>query len=178
MQPPYGQGYPQQPPYGQPPPQKKGTNPIIIVLAIVGGVIVVGFAGCLVCVGAGAGVAAHEAEKEKAEKKAAKDDLVKVSAEDLIAAYDKNEVKADNKYKGKWVEVSGIVANVAKDLTDDAYIVVGTGKEFEVIEVQCTFSDKKKAKAAADLDKGEKVKVRGFVKGKLMNVQLEDCELP
>jgi hypothetical protein len=173
MQQPY---QPQQPQYQQP-PTKKGTSPVLIVLAILGGVVVLGVGSCVVCVGVGATAVAQQENKEKAAKQEAKADMLKVAAREIIEAYKGNEVKADNAYKGKYVEVSGIVSNVAKDIMDHPYVTVGTGEDFAVIEVQCTFAEKASA-AAADIEKGKKISVRGHVKGKLMNVLLEDCELP
>jgi hypothetical protein len=167
-------------PYQQQQPQKKGTSPVVIVLAILGGAVVLGFAGCVVCVGVGAKAVAHQAEKEQTAKQEAKEtakaDVMKVAARDIIEAYKGNEVKADNTYKGKYVEVSGIAASVAKDIMDHPYVTVGTGGEFEVVQVQCTFSEKASA-AAAEIVEGEKLTVRGHVNGKLMNVLLGECEV-
>ena len=92
----------------------------------------------------------------------------------LLAAYKDNEVHADATYKGNSIEVTGIVGDVKKDILDEPYIIVGTGRELEVPTVQCSL-----AASAVDratwLHKGDAVTVRGTVTGLLFNVQLKDC---
>jgi hypothetical protein len=98
----------------------------------------------------------------------------KVTAEDLIAAYDDNEVAADKKYKGKWVKVTGIVGEIKKDILNDVYVTIGTGKQFEFPVVQC-FVAKGMTDDAADLKKGQKITAKGRVDGLMMNVLVREC---
>ena len=133
-------GYPQQPPYPQQypqggyppqPPQKSGTSPLVIVLAILGGLLVLGFGGCLLCVGvAGKGIADAD-KKAKAEKVEAKKNVKDVDLDELLSDYKGNEVAADKKYKGKFIEVSGTARDIKKGFMDEMYIEVGTGAAFE-----------------------------------------------
>lgn len=179
MQQPYGQPPPQQ--YQQPPPQKKGTSPLVIVLAVIGGMMVLGFGGCVLCVGVGAkGVADEHAKQSQAKteaKKAAKADKLEVTAVVILATYKANEVKGDNLYKGKYVEVLGKVDTIGKDLLDNTYVTLsGGGEQYAVEHVQCTFA-KGAGNAAGDLSKGQLVTLAGHVTGKMMNVQMEDCEI-
>lgn len=129
--PPYGQqpGYPPQG-YAQPP--KKGTSPIVIVLAVLGGLVVLMFGSCAICVGIGAkGV--HDAnEKQKKVEATSKANAEKVDVATLLSAYKGNEVKADNTYKGKYFEVRGVVDEVKKDFADDTYVTIGTGQGVRV----------------------------------------------
>lgn len=186
MQQPPG-GYPQQPQYPQypqggypqqpPPPQRKGTSPLVIVLAILGGLLVLGFGGCLLCVGvAGKGIA--DAEKKASEEKAeAKKNVKKLELDEMLADYKGNEVAADKKYKGKFVEISGVAREIKKDITDDTYIEVGVDNEaFSIPNVHCELG-KKGEDEAAKLKKGQKITVRGIVTGLMMDVQLKDCEV-
>lgn len=62
---------------------------------------------------------------------------ITTSAKELIAAYDANEVSADQTYKGKIVEVSGSVASINKDLLDEPFVTLA-GKSSEFREVQCS----------------------------------------
>lgn len=101
---------------------------------------------------------------------------IEVTANDLIGAYGTNEVSADGQYKDKAVLVTGIVDKIGKDMLDAAYVTVGTGKHFEIPIVQCTFARSNTA-AAAQLQPGQSIRVLGVVKGKMMNVQLADCQV-
>ena len=92
-----------------------------------------------------------------------------LSANDLYGAYDKNEVAADSKYKGKVVVITGTIQDIGKDIMDQAYIVVG-GEGF-LDGVQCTFSEGEQG-TVAGLSKGQRVTVKGLVTGKMGNVQL------
>lgn len=168
--------YPQQPYYPPQPPQKKGTSPLVIVLAVLGGILVLGFGGCLLCVGAGVKGVADQAAKEKKESDEAKKSVMKVDLDDLLSDYKGNEVAADKKYKGKFIEVSGKARDIKKDLTDDMYVEVGTGGAFEIPAVHCDLG-KKGEDVAAKLKKGQSITVRGIVKGLMMDVQLKDCEV-
>lgn len=156
--------------------QKKGTSPVVIALAVIGGVIVLGFGGCAVCVGVGAKGVVDHAKKQEVEKAAAKESVVQTDLADMLATYKGNEIKADNKYKGKFVEVKGKVDSIKKDIVDKMYVTLGTGADFEIPQVQCYFDDAHAA-AVGDLESGQKVTMRGVVKGLMGNVVLEECEL-
>lgn len=99
-----------------------------------------------------------------------------VEIKTLLSEYKDNEVRADGAYKGKVIEVSGKAGDIKKDVLNKIYITVGTGQTLEIPVVQCMVSDAQTAKASA-LSKGTAVTVKGKVKGKMMNVILEDCEI-
>ena len=98
----------------------------------------------LAVLGAAVGGDAYQDYKERAEaanaqleaplnESAAGADLkplpLEVSAPDLFAAYEANEVAADNQYKGKQLAVTGTVAGINKDFTDEVYVEIA-GNEF------------------------------------------------
>lgn len=93
---------------------------------------------------------------------------------DILEAYKNNEVRADGEYKGKRVQIKGKVGDVKKDITDDIYVTVGTGADFEIPVVQCFVKDGEE-KAASALNKGDDVTVMGHVDGLMMNVLVKDC---
>lgn len=174
--------------YGPPQQPKKGTSPLVIVLAVIGGVMVLGVGSCVVCVGIGAaGAAKATAEAEKASKNRPttlgespttteqRPVAKNVSVNDLLSEYKANEIRADGRFKGEWVRVSGVVDSVKKDITDSMYVTVGTGQRFEIPQVQC-FLTKSQEAHAASIDKGAKVTLTGKVSGLMMNVIVKDCE--
>jgi hypothetical protein len=99
-----------------------------------------------------------------------------VQAAVLIADYKGNEVRGDGKWKGKLVKVSGFAGDIKKDILDKPFVTVGTGSEFEIPTVQCSLAAGQEG-AAASLSKGQSVTLKGRVKGLMMNVQLDDCEV-
>ncbi|RKI01739.1 hypothetical protein [Corallococcus sp. AB038B] len=83
----------------------------------------------------------------------------------LLAEYADNEVRADSNFKGQTIQTAGIVDDVKKDITNSVYVTLGTGKQFEVPQIQCFV-----------LSKRTKIGVRGRVQGLMMNVLVQDCE--
>lgn len=97
---------------------------------------------------------------------------VTISADDLSARYEENEVAADRAYKGRRVAVSGTIDRVGKDILNTMYVVL----EGSRLDVQCMFGDEYET-ALANLSKGQRVTLVGEVQGKMMNVILRDCAL-
>lgn len=98
--------------------------------------------------------------------------ILKVTANELYKAYDSNEVKADNKYKGKDLEIAGTISDIGKDILDDIYITIET--DDIIFSIQCYFTDEYESKVA-DLEKGQKITIQGVCDGKLGNVLIKDC---
>jgi len=98
-----------------------------------------------------------------------------VSTLQLFDDYHANEVAADNQYKGKLLEVSGVVSSINKDLTDSVYLALRTPNQFMEIHAELQKQDVQKA---ARLAKGTKVVVicqgNGMIVGSVM---LNDCAL-
>lgn len=99
---------------------------------------------------------------------------IEVTADELIQAYEANEVAADAKYEGKILNVTGVVDNVGKDIVDTPYVVLTSGGEWEVWGVQCMF-DKEHEPELAQLAVGQTVTVQGRCSGYLINVLVRDC---
>ena len=97
-----------------------------------------------------------------------------LSANQLYNEYNSNEVAADSKYKGKVFIVTGTIQDIGKDIMDDAYIVIGGGGFLD--GVQCTFT-KGEQSSVARLSKGQQVRVKGEVAGKMGNVLVNKCSL-
>lgn len=94
------------------------------------------------------------------------------TAEDLVGNYTKNEVSADENFKGKSFYVEGRIDHIGKDIMDDIYVTLGSS---DVIRsVQCYIEDKD---AVAQLQKGQKITIYGECDGLMMNVQMKNCKL-
>ena len=110
--------------------------------------------------------------KEEKERALAEIKRNTISAQDLTAAYEANEVAADEKFKDRTLYVSGIITDIKKDILGDIYVTLRGDGMFR--EVQCFFEDKE---TAAQMQKGMKVTFKGKCDGLMMNVLMKDCTL-
>ena len=95
---------------------------------------------------------------------------LKVSAVKLYNDYNANEIAADEKYKGKIIEVTGVVRDIGNDIMDNAYVTLIGDQYFG--DIQCYFDEKS---IVAGLSKGKKITVIGNCSGLMMNVQVNNC---
>jgi hypothetical protein len=96
--------------------------------------------------------------------------VLKVTSKTLYKEYNNNEIAADDKYKGKIIQVRGTIRDIGKDIMDDAYISL-IGDDF-FGDVQCFFPDKS---YLLNLKKGQRVNVIGYCDGLFMNIILQNC---
>lgn len=99
---------------------------------------------------------------------------IQVGIGEILGSYTDNEVAADNKYKGKLVQVTGIVSDIKKDLLDDLYVAIGTGAPIEIPQFQAFF-DKSKNSELAALQRGQQITVTCRVEGLMFNVLGRKC---
>lgn len=90
---------------------------------------------------------------------------IKVTAVNLYKEYDSNEVKADKKYKGQEIEVTGKVADISKDFLGEIYISISTGAIFSNVMV---YFEKSEEDKIAELDKGQNITIVGNGDGMMM----------
>lgn len=100
----------------------------------------------------------------------------KVSAPELCREYVANSIAADIKYKGKLIEVSGMIKDINKDMVDTIYVILDAQNPESITDAQLYFSDAHEKEAAA-LYKGEYFGAVCRCDGKFMNVMLKDCEI-
>jgi len=101
---------------------------------------------------------------------------ISVSIGDLLSAYEGNEVGADLKYKDKYIQTSGLISDIKKDIMDNLYVTIGTGKQIEIPELQAFFLDKYKDQLA-NLKKGQNLEVICKIDGLMMNVLGQKCKI-
>ncbi len=99
---------------------------------------------------------------------------VKVTAAELMQAYVDNKVKADETYKDKTVEVSGVISEIGKDITDSPYVALKTKEMIYTVQVFFTAEENKKL---GDLKKGQSIKAVGKCTGALGNVMVKEAVL-
>jgi len=102
-------------------------------------------------------------------------DTLKISAKELHAFYEANEIKADSMLKDKWFFVHGQVAEV--DQFMGAPVVYLYVDDMTVHNVRCMFEKSARAQVA-DLVKGQLITVKGTCHGMTLTaVTMVDCEL-
>lgn len=96
-----------------------------------------------------------------------------LTAETITNDFSASEEKANEKYLGKIVAVSGIIAEKSRDKQGN-YNITLQGPDLS--GVGCQF-DPKEQKKASELKEGQKVTIKGICTGVLMDVVLVDCVL-
>jgi putative nucleic acid binding protein len=151
------------------PPTAKSKAPWVIG-AIAAGVLVFGLVCCgcptllFVMMGMGAKKHADDQTKQVEEQKP-----IEISANQLIQEYKDNEVKANNTYKGKVVQVTGTVLSVS-----EGQVALKSNTQFELFTVQCHFDDRQ---ALTLFSSGNTVTIKGICDGmSITAIQLRKCK--
>jgi len=77
-----------------------------------------------------------------------------VTAQELFAAYDANEARAQQTYGNRPLRVSGVVSAVTLDLMDKPTVTLATENQFQSVTILNSESVEARA---ADLDKGDQI---------------------
>lgn len=101
-------------------------------------------------------------------------EVIDITAEELAKAYEDNEVKADKTYKDVTASITGKVKEIGVIL-GQTYVVLSSGEEFSITNVQCFFSDENEIDKVAELSDGDTVTIQGVIEGKSLNVTVNDC---
>ncbi len=105
-----------------------------------------------------------------------KEKPIVVKAEDLAATFDENEIKGNKLYKDKLAEITGTVSDIGESL-GQTYVVLSSGKDFSITNVQCFFKDDNEISKVAEIKKGTKATIIGKIDGKSINVAVNDCKI-
>ena len=128
----------------------------------------------LAIIGSQDGNKLNKAPSIAAPTKANVEQIMQVNVREILSAYKNNEVGADNKYKGKTIQVTGRIGDIKKDILDNLYVTLGTGAQFEIPQIQAFFDDSMNNQLG-QLSKGRQLTIVGRVDGLMMNVLLKDC---
>lgn len=98
---------------------------------------------------------------------------IEISAAELFAAYEANEIAADSRYKGKPVKVSGTIEQIVSDTFDDAVVQLQAGGFMEQVHARGLHNE-----AAARLSKGQRINLLCKGGGEVIGFPLlEDCSI-
>jgi hypothetical protein len=102
---------------------------------------------------------------------------MKVVTADFIAAFDKNQLSAEEKYKGKLIEFTAKVQNISEVMGSPFLSLEPETPEESYFgtTIQCFFKDKSQLLSLAN---GQKVTVQGTVDTESFGViGVEDCQV-
>lgn len=96
----------------------------------------------------------------------------KINAKDLVDAFDENQVAAESKWNGKFVEFSAKITNITDSGISFADVAT---KDFSMAQISCHIKDKEQL---MNLKNGRTVTVRGIVGKQTIGViDFDDCEV-
>ncbi|MEI6790109.1 MAG: hypothetical protein WCK42_02890 [Myxococcaceae bacterium] len=94
-----------------------------------------------------------------------------ITAKQFHRDYQANEARADEKYKGKLLTVTGNVASIDKDLWGNSIIQLSTGDMFDDVRIKLASRNES---WAASLNKGELVTIN--CRGGIMVIGSPGCD--
>lgn len=176
------------------PPKKKFPTWAIVLICVFGGLIVLGVfvaifgeptnnnssssSSSISDSSVPASGSDSSSEESSSESSESQEDVIKVSAYDLYAEYDANEAAAEQKYKGKLLEITGTVDDVSRDILDDLYVTLESSDDkYSLSSVQCYLDEKDESTMTkvTSLSKGDTVTIRGYVDSMLFNLSVKKC---
>ena len=103
---------------------------------------------------------------------------IEVKASDMVSAYCENTTVANNKYKGKVVQVTGTVGNIEEQWVELEGKKGSVGGGVDLLRVRVYFNDQDKGKMTT-LTKGQSITVKGKCTGKGIgdSIDVEKCVL-
>jgi hypothetical protein len=143
--------------------------------------MVLGVAGCCGVTMWKMGQAMENMQKQVAQAEADRQArTVVVTAANVLADFQKDPDAADEKYAGKYLELTGVVERTGRGRNDSPFVVLHAGDENAKLKIECFFEYLPDAAAEARyrrLAKGQTVTVRGEYDGQVSNVRLRECVL-
>lgn len=100
---------------------------------------------------------------------------ITITAEQLYAEYDENEVRADRLYEGKMLEISGVVDRVSVTF-GEIELILNDGGAWSFVQVNCHFNDDQ-SESVAELNSGDKLVIMGKCRGKAIFPSLLNCTI-
>jgi hypothetical protein len=138
-------------------------------LAVIGAIVVLGVIGS--AIGGNKNQTATD-QSSTTQKVKTTEEVMKISARELVDDFEENQVAAENKWSGKLVEFSAKITNI----TDYGLSFMNVGsKDFSFAQISCRVKDKNQL---LPLKKEQTVTVRGTVGKQTIGViDVSDCEV-
>lgn len=105
------------------------------------------------------------------------EEVIKVTADELLAAYKENELAGDKQFKGKTLIVTGVLDSIQSGFGDTPYLMLKAGDEYEFNMPQAHF-DASETDSLVALKKGESIQIQCVSDGEMMgSPMLKDCKV-
>jgi hypothetical protein len=114
-------------------------------------------------------------ERSRVAKVAAEAQVKRVDLSTMLNDYGQNELRADDKYKGKVVRFTAIADAPKRGTVGGINVRLSTSNAFQHPAVTCYFEEDQTQSVSA-ISKGDRVNVRGQVEGLMGDVALRRCE--
>lgn len=100
--------------------------------------------------------------------------LLTIEITQLKAAYDTNQISADQTFKGQSLRVTGAtIDNISRTIWGTPYLSLEAGGAFDFWSLQCLFKDENDL---ADLVRGQQITIKGINDGMSLGiVKFKDC---
>ena len=95
-----------------------------------------------------------------------------VDAANLVTDFVANETAANEKYKGRYWNVTGVVEESGKSMLGSYYVVL-TGDANSPVKIDCYFDEES---GISNMAKGQQMSILGKCYGIRTNVQMRGCE--
>ena len=143
-------------------------HPILTVL------LVLFVLGIFVAVSGNKGTSTTKSTTSKTEAEPTKVEVLKVDALAFVTEFDKNQLKAEETYKGKAVELTAVIKNISEDIVGSPYLSLeAVGNKMFGTSIKCVFKDKS---ALTSVENENTVTVQGTVANQSLGIiQLDDC---
>ncbi len=117
------------------------------------------------------------AETEVASEAAPVEEVINVTADELLAAYKENELAGDKQFKGKTLLVTGVLDSIQSGIGDSPFLLLKAGDEFEFNMPQAHFNASETDSLVA-LKKGARIQIQCVSEGEMMGApMLKDCKV-
>lgn len=137
---------------------------------VLGGAI--GFFVLMIAMGGKGGSSSPETSSSSAPAPAT-EPAIPISATDLWRRYDDNEAAADDAFKGRKLQVTGVIDSIDKDMFGHVIVMLRSPNQFASVHARL---DKASARAASSLKKRSTITVSCTGAGKVIaSPMLDDC---
>lgn len=142
--------------------------------------VLIGFVGLLVLGAIFGGSSKDKGAENKATAKPEAQKAPEVQKVEILAfvkEFDDNQLSAEDKYKGKYVEFTGYIKNISEDITGSPFLSINPKSDqyYFGTYIQCFFKDKSELTA---LKNGQRATVQGKVDSQTLgNIMVKDCKV-
>jgi len=105
------------------------------------------------------------------------EEVFEIGLQEFINEFDKNQLAAEEKYKGKLIKLTGYIDNISEDILGSPFIILKpTPQEYYFeTQTQCFFEDKAQL---TPLENGQKVTIEGRASTQDLGIiSVEECNI-